>query len=61
MEDLAAARGIIAVVSLAGQVIQDCNYLRAILDGAIEAPEEVRRLSAELAIIESILQNIYLS
>jgi hypothetical protein len=57
MEGLAAASGVIAVVSLAGQVVQGCSYVRQILDSANTAPQEIRVLTAELAIIERIVQN----
>lgn len=55
MEALASAGGVFAVVSLAGQVAQGCAYLHNILDEAINAPEEVRLLVAEIAIIERIV------
>lgn len=55
MEGLAAAGGVIAVVSLAGQVVQGCNYLRDIFDGAKTAPTDVRSLATELKIIEGIV------
>jgi len=54
MEGLAAASGVIAVVSLAGQVVQGSSYVRRILENAITAPREIRLLTTELAIIERI-------
>jgi hypothetical protein len=57
MEGLAAASAVIAVASLAGQVLQGCNYLREILQNAIEAPRESRLLMDELSIIEDIVKN----
>jgi len=54
MEGLAAAGGVIAVVSLAGQVVQGCDYLYTIFEDAKDAPTEVRLLMTELAIINSI-------
>ncbi|TGO51981.1 hypothetical protein BCON_0150g00130 [Botryotinia convoluta] len=54
MEGLAAAGGVIAVVSLAGQVTQGCNYLHTVFEDARDAPIELRLLNNELSIIESI-------
>ncbi|KAI9644401.1 hypothetical protein NHQ30_007758 [Ciborinia camelliae] len=54
MEGLAAAGGVITVVSLAGQVVQGCKYLHTIFEDAKDAPTEVRLLNTELAIIDSI-------
>lgn len=56
MEGLAAASGVIAVVSLAGQVVQGCGYLRTIFDEAKTAPKEAHLLHTELAIIEGIVR-----
>ncbi|KAF7915192.1 uncharacterized protein EAE98_011277 [Botrytis deweyae] len=54
MEGLAAAGGVIAVVSLAGQVTQGCNYLHTVFEDARDAPIELRLLNNELSIIKSI-------
>jgi hypothetical protein len=56
MEGLAAASGVIAVVSLTKQVVQGCSYLRQIFDDAHTAPEEIRLLTTELAILERIVR-----
>ena len=56
MEGLAAAGGVFAVVSLAGQVAQGCSYLRGIFDSANTAPKEIRLLSTELGIIQGIVE-----
>ena len=56
MEGLAAAGGVIAVVGLAGQVLQGCGYLRSVFENADNAPAEVRLLIMELTIIESIIR-----
>ncbi|KAF7954708.1 hypothetical protein EAE96_005827 [Botrytis aclada] len=54
MEGLAAAGGVIAVVSLTGQVIQGCDYLHTIFEDAKDAPIELRLLNTELSIIKRI-------
>ncbi|KAF5873303.1 uncharacterized protein Bfra_008584 [Botrytis fragariae] len=54
MEGLAAAGGVIAVVSLAGQVTQGCNYLHSVFEDARDAPVELRLLNNEISIIKSI-------
>lgn len=56
MEGLAAAGGVIAVVSIAGQVLQGCSYLCNIFDNAKGAPQEIHLLVIELKIIEAIVQ-----
>jgi hypothetical protein len=56
MEGLAAASGVIAVVSLAGQVLEGCSYLRDIFDSAVAAPREIRLLALELSIIEDLVR-----
>jgi hypothetical protein len=58
MEGLAAASRVIAVVGIAGQVAQGCNYIRGIFSAAKPAPEELRFLSTELEIIEQIIVSI---
>jgi Na+-transporting NADH:ubiquinone oxidoreductase subunit NqrA len=55
MEALAAAGGVIAVVSLTGQVVQGCVYLRNVFDNARSAPQEIKLLATELKIIEGIV------
>lgn len=55
MEGLAAAGGVVAVVSLAGQVVQGCGYLRRVFGDANSAPKELGDLTVELAIIEDIV------
>jgi hypothetical protein len=56
MEGLAAASGVIAVVSLAGQVLQGCSYIRQVFEGVQTAPEEIRLLTTELVVIERIVR-----
>lgn len=58
MEGVAAASGIIAVVGLAAQVVQGCNYLRGIFDDAKNAPQELHFLTLELRLIENIVNGI---
>jgi hypothetical protein len=55
MESLAASGGVIAVVSLAGQVVQGCVYLRDVFDGVRSAPKDIRSLATELKIIKDIV------
>lgn len=55
MEALAAASGVIAVVSLAGQVVQGCDYLLNVFSDASGAPESLSLLIKELAIIERLI------
>jgi len=57
MEGLAAAGGVIAVVSLAGQVLEGCSYLKDIFDKAYTAPNEIRLLANELTIIQNIVRS----
>jgi hypothetical protein len=57
MEGLAAAGGVIAVVSLAAQVLEGCSYLKDIFDKADTAPREIRLIANELAIIQSIVRS----
>ncbi|EPE28131.1 hypothetical protein GLAREA_04922 [Glarea lozoyensis ATCC 20868] len=56
MESLAAAGGVIAVVSLAGQVVQGCIHLRDVFDGARSAPKDIRSLATELKIIKDVVE-----
>jgi len=56
MEGLAAAGGVIAVLSLAGQVLEGCSYLRDIFDTAVTAPKEIRLMAMELSIIEALVR-----
>jgi hypothetical protein len=58
MEGLVASGGVIAVVSLAAQVLQGCNYLRSVFDNANGAPKEIHLLIAELAVIEAIVRAV---
>jgi predicted small secreted protein len=58
MEGVAAASSVIAVVGLAAQVVQGCNYLRGIFDDAKNAPQELHFLNVELRIIENIVSKI---
>jgi hypothetical protein len=58
MEGLAAASSVLAVVGIAGQVAQGCNYLRGVFSAAKSAPEELRLLLTELEIIEQIVLSI---
>ncbi|KAM3087802.1 hypothetical protein ACMFMG_001872 [Clarireedia jacksonii] len=59
MEGVAAASSVIAVVGLAAQVVQGCNYLRGIFDDAKNAPQELHFLTLELRIIENIVSRIH--
>ena len=56
MESLAAAGEVIAVVSLAGQVMEGCSYLLGVFDNAKSAPQEICMLATELVIIQNIIQ-----
>jgi hypothetical protein len=56
MEGLSAASGVIAVVSLAGQIVQGCGYLHTVFDEAKSAPQEIHLLMTELAIIEGVVR-----
>jgi hypothetical protein len=58
MEGLAAAGGVIAVVSLTGQIVQGCVYLRDVFDNATSAPQDIKSLAMELKIIEGIVGTI---
>lgn len=57
MEVLAGVSSVIAVVSLAGQVIEGCSYLRGVFDDARAAPKALRQLSKELGIIQRLVHN----
>ncbi len=46
----------IAVVSLAGQVVQGCNCLCEFFENAITAPREIRLLAIELSIIGRLVR-----
>jgi hypothetical protein len=56
MEALGAASAVIAVVSLAAQILKGCSYLREVFQNTIEAPIESRLLLNELSIIEEIVK-----
>ena len=58
MEGLTAASAVIAVVSLAGQVVQGCGYLREVFKNAITTPREIQLLAIELSIVEGLVQAI---
>ena len=54
MEALAGASSIIAIVGLAGQVVQGCMYLNSILGGMKDAPDDLALLIRELEIIQQV-------
>jgi hypothetical protein len=58
MEGLAAASSVIAVVGLAGQALQGCQYLRNIFSEARDAPRELQLLDAEIGTIQRILHSV---
>lgn len=57
MEGLAAAGGVIAVVGLAGQVMQGCTSLLDVLGSITTAREDLRLLIHELRVIQDLVQS----
>lgn len=54
MEALAGASSVIAVVGLAGQVVQGCGYLNSVFSSIKNAPHDLELLIRELEIIQVV-------
>jgi hypothetical protein len=54
MEAVAGASSIIAVVGLAGQVVQGCGYLNSIFGGMKDAPHDLALIIRELEFIQQV-------
>ncbi|KAL6715216.1 hypothetical protein ACLMJK_007480 [Lecanora helva] len=58
MEGLAAAGGVIAVISLAGQVLSGLRFLDQFFGDISDAPDFILRLQQEIDILKAVLQAV---